>query len=147
MEAKKVMTRGRRSKIIELAKKIILKPIGVWNLECIGTQCWRSVWAESCSWASICSISLTYQCEHATTFSCNDVDFSFEWQIGWIREDWMLPNGIAGVKFHHDHRLLYKSLLNTMITCTNAFSATVGWIGSPGLTSFASSRSCHSPIA
>jgi hypothetical protein len=29
MEAKKVMTRGRRSKIIELAKKIILKPIGV----------------------------------------------------------------------------------------------------------------------
>jgi hypothetical protein len=34
-----------------------------------------------------------------------------------------------------------------MITRTNAFSATVGWIGSPGQSSFAASRSCHSPIA
>jgi hypothetical protein len=29
MEAKKVMTRGRRSKIIRRAKKVILSPIGV----------------------------------------------------------------------------------------------------------------------
>jgi hypothetical protein len=42
---KKVMTRGRRSKIIWREKKLILWPIGVWNLECIGTHCWRSVWA------------------------------------------------------------------------------------------------------
>jgi hypothetical protein len=70
----------------------------------------RSVWAGSCSWASIYSISLTYQSEHATTFSCYDVDLAFEWRIGRIREDWMLPNGIAGVEFHHEHRVLYKSL-------------------------------------
>jgi hypothetical protein len=28
-----------------MAKKIILLSIGVWNLECIGVHCWRSVWA------------------------------------------------------------------------------------------------------
>jgi hypothetical protein len=103
---KKVMTRGRRSKIIGWTKIIILSPIGVWNLECIDTHCW----AGSCSWASICSISLTYQSEHATTFSCYNVDLPFEWQIDWIREDWMLPSGIAGMEFHHEHRVLYKSL-------------------------------------
>jgi hypothetical protein len=41
---KKVMTRGRRSKIEDGQKKIILRPIGVWNPECKGTHCWRSVW-------------------------------------------------------------------------------------------------------
>jgi hypothetical protein len=40
-----------------------------------------------------------------------------------------------------------KVFLNGTTTCTNAFSATVGWIGSPGLSCFAASRSSHSPIA
>ena len=126
MEAKKVMTRGRRSKKNGRAKIKFLWPIGVWNLECIGTHCWRSVWAGSCSWASICSISLTYQSEHAITFSCYVVDLTFEWQIDWIREDWMLPNGIAGVEFHHEHQVLYKVFPNIMITCTNAYSGAAG---------------------
>jgi hypothetical protein len=59
----------------------------------------------------------------------------------------MLPNGMAGVDLHHEHRVSYKSLPEHMITCTNAFSATVGWIGSPILSSFAASRSCHSSSA
>jgi hypothetical protein len=59
----------------------------------------------------------------------------------------MLPNGMAGVEFNHEHQVLYKVFLSIMITCTNAFSAKVNWIGSPGLSSFAASRSCHSSIA
>jgi hypothetical protein len=34
-----------------------------------------------------------------------------------------------------------------MVTCTNVFWATVDWKVSPGLSSFAASRLCHSPIA
>jgi hypothetical protein len=84
---KKVMTRERRSKIIGWAKKKNL--IANRGLK---SRVHRHTLLEECVGRIVfpsfnLSIPLTYQSEHATTFSCYDVDLTFEWQMGWIRED------------------------------------------------------------
>jgi hypothetical protein len=43
---KKSNDKGKKEQNNRAGKKIILSPIGVWNLECIGTHCWRSVWGQ-----------------------------------------------------------------------------------------------------
>jgi hypothetical protein len=60
----------------------------------IGTHCWRSVWAGSCSWASICSSYLTFKSEHATTSNAMMVIWllSGNWagleKIEWCQMGW-----------------------------------------------------------
>jgi hypothetical protein len=145
---KKVLTRGRRSKIIGRGKNNNL--IAIRGLK---SRVHRHTLLEE--WVGRI-VFLSFNLQHMPNIlerACYYIlmiwcELTFEWQIGWIREDWMLPNGIAGGGVPSwAPSLGIKVFLNIMITCTNAFSATVDWIGSPGLSSFAASRSSHSPIA
>jgi hypothetical protein len=49
----------------------------------------------------------------------------------------MLPNGMSGVEFHHELRVLYKDLPEHHDTCTNSLAKAVGVMNSLAITALA----------